>query len=75
MSFKYVFKSLAGDSLRYKVFHESKMIVLRCRMLAKLGRPETSASPFIAYTNTDSQTTPSSKLRNQDQETFFSPFC
>ena len=55
MSFKYVFKSLAGGSLRYKVLLESKMIVLRCRIFAKLGRPETSVSPFIQWTLSNSK--------------------
>ena len=34
--FKYVFKSLAGVCLRYKFFLVLKMIMLRCRILAKL---------------------------------------
>ena len=51
------------------------MIKLRCRILAKLGRPQTSVSLFIVNTHTDSQTTPSSEWKNQGQETFFRTFC
>ena len=40
--FKYDFKSLAGGSLRYKVFLVSKITLLQCQLLSKLGRPETS---------------------------------
>ena len=45
------FKSLADSSLSYKVFLVSEMIVLRCRILAKLGKPETSATLFIVNTH------------------------
>ena len=51
-SIKYVFKSLAGSSLRYEVFLASKMFVLRCQLLAKLGRPEISTPPFKVNTHT-----------------------
>ena len=51
MSFKYVLKSLAGGSLRYKVVLVSKMIVLWCQILAKLRRPEISDPPFIVNTH------------------------
>ena len=81
--FKYDFKSLAGGSLRYKVFLVSKITLLRCQLLSKLGRPETSTiHDTYIYIITYIYIYISSKchsqvriphLRNGDsQETFFS---